>query len=193
MNTLSARGPLSVPSITSPSLTVDRIEAHRLSSDAAEVPSISIPPPSFYNLACPPDQPSLCPDTNEECPLPSECPSSDDQQQVSRSFPSQPPVTRSSTLATRSASMADPDLEDIVHMSVRLGRALLRVTVRSLHAMAEYVEMAGSSDPECQEQRRANMQVLMCLLLVLVAGIILIFRSSGVEPRWQYFLPPSDI
>jgi len=101
-----------------------------------------------------------------------------------------PPQTPSQDVRRQSAATD----ENMLSSAVRLGRAVLRFMTRSLQAMAEYIESA-SDDPAKAEQQRANMQILLCLLLVLVVGLILATTRSGpyISPRWEFLMPPPDL
>lgn len=89
----------------------------------------------------------------------------------------------------------DESEEGFFETSVRLGRAVFRFAMRALQAMADYIDTAASEDPSKVEQQRANMQVLLCLLLVLLVGLILATTRSGPysTPRWEFLMPPPDL
>lgn len=85
--------------------------------------------------------------------------------------------------------------DSLLDISVRIGRALLRFTMRALQSMADYLDTASMEDPTKAEQQRSNMQVILCLLLVLVVGLILATARSGpyIAPKWEFLMPPPDL
>lgn len=127
----------------------------------------------------------------------------DAQQQKKQASPSppapisltpSPPPTLPSAILGDSATEEDSE-EGFFSTTVRLARALMRFTMRALQAMADYIDTAASEDPAKAEQQRANMQVLLCLLLVLLVGLLLATaRSSPYStPRWEFLMPPPDL
>lgn len=110
--------------------------------------------------------------------------------------PATPPAssTPNPTLSRRDDSSSDTE-ENFFTTSVRIGRAVLRLGMRALQTMADYIDTAASEDPTKAEQQRANMQVLLCLLLILLVGLLLATTRTGAytSPRWEFLMPPPDL
>jgi len=83
--------------------------------------------------------------------------------------------------------------EDIIQLGMRLGRALTRLTMRGLQAMIDYVDTATSDDPSKAEQQKANLQVLLCVILMVVAALMLSSRSGPSFNRWEFYMPPPEL
>ena len=197
MSSITSSGPLSVPLIQSPNLTADHLYTDRLTSSTTDIPNISIPPPAFYQLASPTTpQHSLCLDTEDSTEPTGAYPQT--HSETVQESPGETPFSRPpipfvpGTLSRTPSSRAEGhDSEDVLSLSMRLGRALLRVGLRTIEQLTNYIDSATSS--EDKQQQRANLQVMLCLLLLLITGIFLMTRSGSLPPRWEFYLPPPDL
>jgi hypothetical protein len=131
----------------------------------------------------------------ESFSAPAPAPQSSHTAQEPQASSSASPATSSATYSTSEAPQknlaeATTQPEDIIQLGIRLGRALTRLTMRGLQAMIDYVDTATSDDPSKAEQQKANLQVLFCVMLILVAGILLSSRSGPSLNKWDFYLPP---
>ena len=173
---MTSSGALIVPLIQSSNLAVDQVNTERVSTTDLSSSGTSIPPPSFYQLAASPQVRQL---TEGEFALETDlgAPRFRRPEQLGRT--SNPPTTASpeqppTQMVRRSSA------DDVLRQTARLGRAILSSAMRGLDNLTDYLDAATSNDPDCHAQQRSQIQILMCMLLVLVIGIYLLSGSSQI-------------
>ncbi|XP_069700882.1 uncharacterized protein [Periplaneta americana] len=109
--------------------------------------------------------------------------SSDEEEEEEEYSSFRPPSRRPHS----SSRGAEPSVSDL---SRQLLHACQGVTMRALHQLVQYVA------PQVREgeDKRRDLQIALCILLVLVAGLILLGFGSGKtyhHHHWDYHFPPA--
>jgi len=222
VNSLTSLGPFSTPSLRTQNLNTEQLNCDRLISDHAEFPSIP-PPSFYQLASPPASTVEQGNELSAQMRESRARARREDEEAGFRSSDNEEgqPITASMQLmlsetdsdviikpirtSTSSTSMpvvpypsaasapAVTECDDIINLSVRLGRAVMRTTWQGLQAMADYIEAIISDDPTKVEEQRANLKALLCILIVFVAGIILTTRSGSSSTKWEFYMPPPDL
>ncbi|KAF4531900.1 hypothetical protein B566_EDAN000929 [Ephemera danica] len=87
----------------------------------------------------------------------------------------------------------EAEQDGIIELGTRLARACYSATLGALRRVVNYSEQQISSSAE-EVRERGSLQVALCIVLVLVAGIILIGLGGGAggevhHHHWDFYMP----